>query len=338
MINIAINGFGRIGKNFLRTLLQDKDALKYIKVMVINIGKSDPESCAFYFKYDTLMSNFPDNILYRDDNLIINDISIKIAANLDPEKIDWQKYNIDWVVDCTGKFTKREQALRHIKSGAKKVLISAPGENSDVTIIPGVNMGLFNKDKDQIISLGSCTTNALAPMIKILDDEFKVENAFMTTVHAYTNSQALLDTTTEIKDMRKKRAAALNIIPTTTGATKVIDYIFPHLKGKIKGNALRVPVAKVSLIDLNVVVKSNNLDVKTVNDNFKRQASLPMKNILDFTDLPLVSSDYYGNNNSVIIDGLLTQVNSNTIKIFGWYDNEWGYANRLKDFLIYYAK
>lgn len=339
MVNIAINGFGRIGKNFLRVLLSDQEVLKNINIAVINVGRMEPETSLFALKYDTIMGFYPGIISYKDNNLIINNTNyIRIINGLDPESINWAQYNIDWVIDCTGKFTTREQALRHIKAGAKKVLISAPAVDPDVTIIPGINLELFNKDQDKIISLGSCTTNALAPMIKVLDEEFKIESAFMTTIHAYTNSQALLDVDPQIKDMRKRRAAAINIIPTTTGATKVIDQIFPSLKGRIKGSALRVPVAKVSIVDLTAIVKINNLDIKMVNEVFEKQSLGALKNILAFTHDPLVSSDYYGNSSSVTIDGLLTQVNGNTVKLFGWYDNEWGYASRLKDFILYNIK
>lgn len=338
MINIAINGFGRIGKNFLRALLEDKNSLKSINIVALNIAKADIESTAFSLKYDTLLGTYKDNVFYQDKKLILDDLSINILTELNPENIDWSKYNIDWVVDCTGKFTSRDQALRHIKSGAKKVLISAPAKDPDVTIVPGVNLDLFNKDKDSIVSLASCTTNALAPIIKILDDEFKIDTAFMTTVHAYTNSQALLDVDPLNKDRRKRRAANLNIIPTTTGSSEVIDYLFPNLKNRIKANALRVPIAKVSLIDLTVLLKSDNLSTDYINNLFKENSIGLMKNILEYTDLPLVSCDYYKNSNSVIIDGLLTQVNKNMVKIFGWYDNEWGYSNRLKDFLIYSEK
>ena len=336
MVNIAINGFGRIGKNLLRVLLSDKISKENINVKVINTGNADPESILFSFKYDTLLGTYSNDIEYIDNTLYVENYKIKIISQLSPEKINWTEYDVEWVVDCTGKFTKRELAQKHLQAGAKGVLISAPATDEDITIIPGINNNLFDKNRHKIVSLGSCTTNAFAPMIKVLDNKFGIERAFMTTVHAYTNSQALLDLDPEQKDLRKKRAAALNIVPTTTGAMKVADKIFPNLKGKIYGHALRVPVPKVSLIDLSVIIKEKNLlNIDLVNKEFELSAQGGLKNILYYCQEPLVSSDYYCNSYSVVIDSLLTQVNNNFIKVFGWYDNEWGYSNRLRDFLLY---
>jgi glyceraldehyde 3-phosphate dehydrogenase len=237
------------------------------------------------------------------------------------------------VVECTGKFTKREGAQKHISSGAQHVLISAPAHDEDVTIIPGVNDAAFDAKKHRIVSLGSCTTNALAPLLKVLNDEFVIEQSLMTTVHAYTNSQVLLDV--ETKDLRRSRAAALNIIPTTTGATKVVTKVLPELAGRVQGCALRVPVAKVSLIDLSFTTQKP-ISAPMINELFARAAlTQQLRSIIAITHDPLVSSDFSANPHSVTIDGLMTATSGDHMgKVFGWYDNEWGYSMRLKDFLL----
>lgn len=333
MLRIAINGFGRIGKNFLRTIMQDANALQKLRVVAINIGPAKRDFVAHIFKYDSLLGTYQGNVTLEGDELIVDGYRIKIIAESDPAAIAWNTYTIDWVVECTGKFTKREGASKHIAAGAQNVLISAPAQDEDVTIIPGVNDAAYDAKKDHIVSLGSCTTNALAPMLKVLNDTFGIEHGFMMTVHAYTNSQVLLDV--ETKDLRRSRAAALNIIPTTTGAMKVITKILPELAGKIQGGALRVPVAKVSLIDF-TFVSSKPVSVDAINEAFAKAASRgPLQNILAITQEPLVSSDFSGDAHSVVIDGLLTAIcNDRMGKVFGWYDNEWGYSMRLKDFLL----
>lgn len=328
-MRIAINGFGRIGRTFLRCIL--KDASKKIDFVAINIGKSEPEYTAHMFKYDTLMGTFSGDVSMEDDELIIGNHRIKIVAELDPEKLPWKEYEIDWVVDCSGKFTDRQGAQKHITAGARRVLISAPAQDEDIAIIPGVNEQLFDAEKHRIVSLGSCTTNAFMTTVKVLDDAFSIERGFMTTTHAYTNSQVLLDV--GAKDLRFSRAAALNIIPASSGASEMLGKIFPHLDKKITVNAMRVPVGKVSLIDF-VFEAKKNLSVKSIHEACIQASENKMKNILSITMEPLVSSDFSGNDNSVIIDGLLTQVNGNMGQVFGWYDNEWGYSMRMKDFLI----
>lgn len=335
MITIAINGFGRIGRTFLRTILEDPKAKKNIKVAVINIGPASPECIAHMFKYDTVMGTYPGSVSFKNNMLIVNGLRIKVIAECNPKKLNWKKYKVQWVVDCSGCFTKREQAQKHLDAGAKHVLISAPAKKEDISIIPGVNEKDFNPKTDRIVSLGSCTTNAFITMLKILDDAFGIKNGFMTTIHAYTNTQVLLDV--EASDLRRSRAAALNIIPTTTGASKMIGKLLPKLEGKIEAVAIRVPIAAVSLIDLTFVSKKK-ISPTLINNAFSKAAQKNMKGIVDVSIEPLVSSDYIGNPYSVVIDGLLTDTVKDLGKVFGWYDNEWGYSERLKDFLLYVAR
>lgn len=330
---IALNGFGRIGKSFLRVVLSDVEARKQLKIAVINVGKGDPQAAAFAFKYDTLMGTYPQDVWFEEGKLHVGAISIPVISELDPTKAPWKSYGINWVVEATGRFTTREEAQKHLQAGAQAVLITAPSKGEDVTLVPGVNMELFDTTQHKIVSLGSCTTNALFTMMKVLQDMFGLERVFMTTVHAYTNTQALLDVDATIKDLRRGRAAALNIVPTTTGAMEVIGKIFPHLVGKVIGVSLRVPVAKVSLIDLTAVL-SSPVSKEEVNMAFQVAAQGRLKGILAFTLEPLVSSDYNNNAHSAIVDGLMTEVQGDVCKVFGWYDNEWAYAVRLKDFLL----
>ncbi len=331
-MNIAISGLGRIGKNFLRVLMSDKQALKGLSIKAVNIGPACLDTLAHLLTYDSLMGTYPGTIELKENTLLIDGHDMVVYAELDPAKLPWRKHNIDWVVDCSGKFTDRAGAQKHLEAGAKRILISAPAKEEDVTIIPGVNDVLFNAEKHAIVSLGSCTTNALAPMLKVLHDNFVVEQAFMTTIHAYTNSQVLIDVDCGA-DARRSRAAALNLIPTTTGATKVIDRVLPELSGKVHGHALRVPVAKGSLIDLSIIT-SKPLTPDAINSAFCQAHEGALNKIIDLTMAPLVSSDANGTEYSVIIDGLLTQAQGNMGKVFGWYDNEWAYSVRMKDFLL----
>jgi glyceraldehyde 3-phosphate dehydrogenase len=284
------------------------------------------------FKYDTLMGIYPGNVELEGDMLIVNDYAIKIICQPDVALVYWKHYAIDWVVECSGHFTTKQKALAHIKSGAQRVLISAPTVDDDVSIIPGVNHEQFNPATHHIVSLGSCTTNALIPLLYVLDQNFEIQHGFASTTHAYTNSQVLLDV--EAKDLRASRAAALNIIPTTTGASSMLGKVLPALDGKIMMSAIRVPVGKVSLIDVVVQLKKSATRDE-VNAAFITAARAKLQGILDVTIDPLVSSDFSGNNNSVIIDSLLTQSLANSVHVYGWYDNEWAYSVRLKDFLIY---
>lgn len=357
MIRIAINGFGRIGKNFFRVVMSDKFARQSIEVVAINVGPGKVDSVAYAVKYDTLMGIYHGDVCQENDFLFVGpekcgccdagaqksvNISkkdgskdacrIQLFAERDPEKLPWKSLKIDWVVECSGHFTTRDGASKHLKAGAQAVLISAPAKGEDVSIIPGVNNSVFKKDAHKLVSLGSCTTNAFMPMLKVLNDAFSIEQAMMTTVHAYTNSQVLLDVDGE--DARRSRAAALNIIPTSTGAQKMLESVLPELAGKVQALALRVPVAKVSLIDLTVITKKF-LTKDAINSAFSQAESGRMKNIVAVTNEPLVSSDFSGNSHSVIIDAQLTDVcGEHMAKVFGWYDNEWGYSMRLKDFLL----
>ncbi len=331
MLNIAINGFGRIGRNFLRVLLQDKKAQKKIKVVAINVGPADIATIAHMFKYDTVMGIYPGTVTMTNGTLRVDQYDIPLICEMDPSCTNWGSFDVEWVVDCCGQFTDCESAKKHFKAGAKKVLISAPAKDEDVTIIPGVNDHWFDSKKHSIVSLGSCTTNALLPMVKVLHETFGIKNGFMTTIHAYTNAQVLLDV--ERKDLRRSRAAALNIIPTTTGATKVLGKVMPELDGLIGGMSIRVPVAKVSLIDL-AFVAHKEVTVEVMRAAFIKAASGNLKGILGVTNEPLVSSDFSGDNHSVVIDLPLLDAKNNSGKVFGWYDNEWGYSVRLKDFLL----
>jgi len=332
MINVAINGFGRIGRSFLRSVLEDQKTDKKLQVVAINVGPANLEAIAHGFKYDTIMGTYPGDVRIKNHELQIGSHRINLMSELNPEKIDWYKYSIDWVVDASGQFTRREGAKKHLKAGAKRVLITAPAKDEDITIIPGVNDFDYNPEFHKIVSLGSCTSNALVPMLKVLHDAFTVKRGFMTTIHAYTNSQVLLDV--ERKDLRRARAAALNIIPTSTGAVQVIGKVLPNLNKLIDGTAIRVPVGIVSFIDLTITAETE-LNKEKINDAFAIAArELPLQGILNISRNPLVSSDYKGNSFSVVIDSLLTKASGNMANVFGWYDNEWGYSERLKDFLL----
>ncbi len=335
MLRIAINGFGRIGRNFLRGILLDAKARENIEVVAINIGPARLDFVDHMLKYDTLMGTFPADVRVDGDELVVDDYRIKLLAELDPCKLPWSQLNIDWVVECSGCFTHRQGAQKHLEAGAKHVLISAPAKNEDVAIIPGVNSEWFDSEKHKIVSMGSCTTNAFMTMLKVLHDTFGIKRGFMTTVHSYTNTQVLLDV--DDGDLRRSRAAALNIIPTTTGAAKMLSKVIPDLDGKVFAMAIRVPVGKVSLIDLTFETEKE-LTVEAMHIAFKSAAADEMKGILSMTMEPLVSSDFSGNDYSVTVDGLLTQANGNMGKVFGWYDNEWGYSMRMKDFLLNVAK
>lgn len=330
-MNIVINGFGRIGRTFLRTVLLDKKAKKELNVVAINIGPSHPDNTALIFKHDSVMGTFPGLVSLENNKLCIDELEIEIIAETDPAAIDWKSRSVDWVVESSGHFTKREKAQLHLKSGAKKVLITAPAKGEDVTIIPGVNDHAYDPKKHNLVSLGSCTTNAIVPTLKIIEDEFGIEQSFMTTVHAYTSTQALLDM--QDHDPRRARAAALNIVPTATGASDVVTKVIPSLEGKFIASSLRVPIPKVSIIDL-VFTARKPLDTDKINAAFEKAAKETMHSIIAFTHEPLVSSDYAGDPHSVTIDGTLTSAEHSMGKVFGWYDNEWGYSERLKDFLL----
>ncbi len=337
-MRIAINGFGRIGKNFLRVLLADKHAERLLSVAAINIGPSDIDGVAYFFKYDSILKTYKGAVSYKDKKLHIESEDgiqhvIAILAEKDPALCNWRAMAIDWVVEATGKFTNRAGAQKHLDAGARHVLITAPADGEDITIIPGVNSDAFSKEKHTIVSLGSCTTNAFVPLVYVLEKTFGIEKAAMNTIHAYTNTQVLLDIDATSKDLRRHRAAALNIVPTSTGAMKVIDRIMPSLAGKITGIALRVPVPVVSFIDIAVILK-----VAVTNEQlqkaFLEASNSYLRTFLGISEAPLVSSDYEKSDYSVTLDTYLTESQGTFCKVFGWYDNEWGYCQRLKDFLL----
>lgn len=331
-MKIAINGFGRIGRAFLRSILLDGKVTETLDVVAINLGPSKDIRLDLLFKYDSIMKEFPGQVQFKDNVFIVNGKSIKVFNEADPAKLPWKSLGIDWVIEASGHFTSRQKASAHILSGCKKVLITAPVADADVTIVPGVNDNAYDATQHSIISLGSCTTNAFAPMVKVINDNFGIVNGMMTTVHAYTNDQVLLDV--EHKDPRRARAAALNIVPTKTGAAKVIFQIFPELQGKIEAVAIRVPVPVVSLIDFTFVT-TKALTVQNINQIFLKYSNSEMSGTLQYVSDPLVSSDFIGNSHSCIFDSLLTQSSGNIGKVFAWYDNEFGYSCRLKDFLLH---
>ncbi len=328
---IAINGFGRIGRMVFRKLMSE-DA-----VDLVAVNASYPaETLAHLVKYDSTHGKFEGDIFAEDNALIVNGKRVELVNNRNPEELPWEKMNIDIVIEATGKFNVRDKAALHLKAGAKKVILSAPGTNEDVTIVMGVNEGKFNIEQHEVISNASCTTNCLAPVAKVLNDTFGIQNGLMTTVHSYTNDQKNLDN--PHKDLRRARACADSIIPTSTGAAKALSLVLPELKGKLHGMALRVPTSNVSLVDL-VVDLERDVTVEEINDAFKNAADGSLKNILQYTEEPLVSIDFKTNPHSAIIDGLSTMViGDKKVKVLAWYDNEWGYSCRVVDLTKLVAK
>ena len=337
-MKIAINGLGRIGKTFLRGLLTNEQSRDKIDVIAINLGPAAPKNLALFFKYDSILGTFHGNVSF-DENASLLKIDflnknheIKIFHEADPAKLPWKSLDIDWVVEASGKFTTKKLASLHLEAGAKKILITAPSTDEDITVIPGVNDSSYVKEKHNIVSLGSCTTNCFAPIIKVLKEKFELTQGLMTTTHAYTNNQALLDS--KHNDPRRGRSAATNIIPTTTGADKVITKIYPDLLGKIQGIAMRVPVPIMSIVDFTFNTKKK-ISTELINDAFEQASKNELKNILQYCKEPLVSSDFIGSPYSCIIDSLMTRANGTIGKVFGWYDNESGYSSRLRDFLLH---
>lgn len=324
-IRVAINGFGRIGRVTARALFnQDK-----FELVAIN-DLTDAKTLAHLFKYDSVHRTFDGTVSSDEDSITINGTNIKVYAERDPENIPWGKHNVDVVVESTGFFRTEETAGKHIKAGAKKVIISAPAKGGNVkTIVVGANDDII-EGNEVILSNASCTTNCATPMVKIIDELFGIENGFLTTVHSYTGDQRIHDA--PHSDLRRARAAAVSIIPTTTGAASAVTKILPHLKGKLDGNAIRVPVPDGSLTELTLVVKDTP-SVEAINKAFEKAANGPLKGILAYNTDPIVSVDIIGNPNSCIFDAELTKVIGNTIKITGWYDNEAGYSNRLVDLI-----
>ena len=331
MIKIAINGFGRIGRSFLRSILSDSAAREKIKVVAINLGPCNTDGLDILFKYDTTMGTFSGPVSIDSNYLVIGETRILLVQISDSAGLSWLDLDLDWVVDCSGNFTEFQKAKIHLSAGAKNVLISAPAQAPIKTIILGVNSQNYDPSTDRIVSLGSCTTNCLAPIIKVILDNGGLESACMTTVHAYTSDQRLLDNAHS--DPRRARCAGANIIPAKTGVDRSICAVFPELDGKFKAFSLRVPVPKVSIIDLTFFTDFQ-ASVEFWNERLIQASAGPMRGILECVACPLVSSDYCGNTHSSIVDLAMTQVFGKTNKIFAWYDNEAGYACRLKDFLM----
>ena len=325
MIKIAINGFGRIGRSLTRTLQRYDN----IELVAIN-DLANTETLAHLLKYDSVHSKFDGEISSTENTISINGKSIQILNEKDPKNLPWSDLNIDIVMECSGLFLTKELASQHLTAGAKKIILSAPPKSDDIkTIVLGINDNNID-GTEEIISNASCTTNAAAPLIKVLNDLCQIESAYITTVHSYTSDQSLHDT--PHRDLRRARAGAQSIIPTTTGAAKAITKIFPDLDGKIGGCGIRVPVPNGSLIDISVILKEDTT-VEAINNAFKEASKTYLKGILEYTEDPIVSIDIIGNPHSCIFDALTTMVNGNTVKIMGWYDNEAGYSNRVADLI-----
>jgi len=326
-IKVGINGFGRIGRLVTRAILANYN--DKIQVVAVN-DLTDAATLAHLFKYDSVHGKFNGEVRAEGDNLIINGESIKVTAERDPANLNWGSDGVRTVVESTGFFTSSDAASKHLKAGAEKVVISAPAKGDVRTIVLGVNDDQISEDVN-IYSNASCTTNCLAPMVKVLDDAFGVEKGFMTTVHAYTGDQSTVDS--PHSDLRRARAAAINIVPTSTGAAKAVGLVLPHLDGKLDGGALRVPVPTGSLTDFTATVKKDTT-LEEVTAAFKKAADGPLKGILEFTDEPIVSTDIIGNPHSTIYDSDITKVDGKLVKVVGWYDNEAGYSARTADLII----
>ncbi|MER3126175.1 glyceraldehyde-3-phosphate dehydrogenase [Bacillus pumilus] len=323
-VKAAINGFGRIGRMVFRKAMLDD------QIQIVAVNASYPaETLAHLIKYDTNHGRYECDVTAEDDALIVNGKRVLLLNNRDPKQLPWEELGIDIVIEATGKFNSKDQAMGHIDAGAKKVVLTAPGKNEDITIVMGVNEDDLDPEKHVIISNASCTTNCLAPVVKLLDDEFGIDNGLMTTVHAYTNDQKNIDN--PHKDLRRARACAQSIIPTTTGAAKALSLVLPHMKGKLHGLALRVPVSNVSMVDLVVDLKTD-VTAEEVNAAFSNASKTSLAGILDYTDEPLVSTDFNTNPYSAVVDGLTTMVmEGRKVKVLAWYDNEWGYSCRVVD-------
>jgi glyceraldehyde 3-phosphate dehydrogenase len=331
-IKIGINGLGRIGRMVIRSLAESKN--KNIEIKHIN-NRANSETSSLLLKYDSVHGKFNADINCNERSLIINKKKITFSQETELNKINWKKSGVDIVLECTGKHNSKEKSFQHIKNGAKKVIVSSPCKNADKTIVYGVNHKSINKN-DLIISAASCTTNCLAPIAFVINNEFKIEKGFMTTIHSYTTDQRLLDNSH--KDPRRARSAAQSIVPTSTGASKALGEIIPELKGKLEGLAIRVPTPNVSLVDF-VFNSKNKLSVKKINDSFIRSSKKELKNVLDTTNEKLVSVDFNHNPNSAIVDLSLTSVvGDNMGKVTAWYDNEWGFASRMNDLVEYIHK
>ncbi len=329
-IKVGINGFGRIGRNIVRTAIDDKD-IQFVAVNDI----TDSKTLAHLLKYDSILGNLPHTITHTEDSISVNGKPIKVFKVKDPAQLDWASVGADVVVESTGLFTKGEQARVHLKAPVKKVIISAPSDGPDATFVLGVNEKTYDPAKHHVVSNASCTTNCLAPVAKVIQDTFGIQSGTMTTIHSYTNDQRLLDL--PHKDLRRARAAAVSMIPSSTGAAKALHLVIPELKGKLDGYAMRVPTPNVSVVDLTVFV-DKPATVQSVNAALKAAAEGPMKGILAYTEEELVSADFRGNSNSSIVDAGYTKVvGDRCVKVLAWYDNEWGYSCRCRDLIKFMA-
>ena len=323
---VGVNGFGRIGRNFWRAVAANQ--ANEIEIVAVN-DLTDTKTLAHLLKYDTVLGTLAEDVSVTDDGIRVGGKTVKVLSERDPAALPWGDLGVDVVIESTGHFTKREDAEKHVSGGgAKKVIISAPAKNEDITIVMGVNDDAYDPAQHTVISNASCTTNCVAPLSKVLLDSFGIVKGFMTTIHAYTNDQVILDF--PHKDLRRARAAAQNIIPTSTGAARATSLVIPELKGKLDGIAMRVPVKDGSVTDL-VVELGREVTAEEVNAAYRAAADGPLKGILHYTEDPIVSNDIVGHPASCIFDSLLTMTNGNTVKVVGWYDNEWGYSNRLAD-------
>jgi glyceraldehyde 3-phosphate dehydrogenase len=330
-VKVGINGFGRIGRLALRSALERK---KDIEIVAVN-DLTDPRTNAHLLKYDSSYGRYPGEVSATQDSIKVDDREIKVIAERDPAKICWRDYGVEIVIESTGLFTDATKTAAHKQGGAKKIVISAPAKNEDITIVLGVNQDKYQPEKHHIISNASCTTNGTAPLVKVLNDSFGVKQGLMTTAHSYTNDQRLLDM--YHRDLRRARAAALNIVPTTTGAARAVTLVIPELKGRLDGIALRVPTPTVSIVDF-VANLDKTTTVEGVNQAFKAAAEGELKGILEYCDQPLVSTDFKGDPASSIFDALSTMViGGNMVKVLAWYDNEWGYSCRLVDLVAFIA-
>ena len=325
-IKVGINGFGRIGRNLYRTAIGDKD----LEIVAVN-DVTDPKTLAHLLKYDSVLGNLKSDVKQAEESIMVDGQTIKVFKERDPGKIDWPSFGVDLVVESTGLFTNAEEARKHLRGPVKKVIISAPAKGEDITICLGVNDKTYDRAKHNVISNASCTTNCLAPLAKVVHESFGIESGLMTTVHSYTNDQRLLDL--PHSDMRRARAAALSMIPTSTGAAKAIGLVLPELKGKLDGIAIRVPTPDVSLVDLTVRT-AKPVSVASANAALKAAAEGPLKGVMQYTDEELVSADFLHNPHSSIVDGPLTKtIGDRMLKVFSWYDNEWGFSMRLRDLI-----
>jgi len=330
-VRVGINGFGRIGRQVFRIGYGNPD----LEFVAIN-DLTDAKTLAHLLKYDSVHRTMKAEVAQGDGSIVVDGKAIKVLSERDPEKLPWKSLNVDVVLEATGKFTDRIGGDKHLLAGAKKVIVSAPAKNPDVTFVLGVNEEVYDKAKHHIISMGSCTTNCLAPLVKVLQKELGIEHGLMTTIHSYTNDQVILDQ--PHRDLRRARAAALSMIPTTTGAAKAISEVIPEVKGKLDGLSIRVPTPTVSLVDL-VVTLSRQTTKEELNNFFKKYAEGPMKGILAATEEELVSSDFIGNSHSSIVDLPSTfVVGGKMAKILSWYDNEWGFSTRMADLLTFVMK